>query len=320
MNRTASYSASILFVLCGSLALAQMVVPPAAQPTTPPEFVLAPEPPPPAPQPPRPIAAPTRAQPVKEPLPVVEYRRLAEVDPATGAFKPLTKPAEWLAVDRNPLLTPEDLEKFKPAMAQRKEAYENLVVSNFELMDQLDRGLLSNADPSLKEEFGGIVRATKPLMVPNAPPALAGDLERLGLITNVQSRFSQKIANEYSTDLTAGPAKVASGEKGEPGQSMVAIYRQRLEEPMYVYDQMQLEASRHLPYLIKEVYVPQELIDRLMTYADRMKPETTDAQRIAIMKEMEATLSIDQRKGFYSALRFLRPKIAEMGDGGNGPK
>ena len=47
MNRTASYSASILFVLCGSLALAQMVVPPAAQPTTPPEFVLAPEPPPP---------------------------------------------------------------------------------------------------------------------------------------------------------------------------------------------------------------------------------------------------------------------------------
>lgn len=312
MNRTTACLAPLVVLLSGSAALAQLMVPPTSQPTTAPEFVLAPEPPPPAPQPPRAVANPARARPVQEPLPVLEYKRLAEVDPATGAFKSLDKPAEWMAVERNPMLTPEDFEKFKPAMERRKEAYENLVVTNFELLDQLDRGLLTKADPSMKEEFGGIVRATKPLMTPNAPSALAGDLERLGLVTNVQSRFSQKIANEYSADLIAGPEKVAKGEKGDPGQSMVAIYKQRLEEPIYVYHQMQIEASQHLPYLIQEVYVPQDLIDRLMTYAARITPTTSDADRITIMREMEATLNIDQRKGFYHALRFLRPKIAEM--------
>lgn len=311
MNRLSPRSASLIALLIGACASAQMVVPPPAQPTTAPEFVLAPEPPPPAAQPPRPVTNPARARPVQEPLPDLPYERLAQVDPATGKFKPLAKPAEWLAVEHNPMLTAEDMKKFEPAMARRREAYEILVMNNLPLLDQIENGLLERIDPGMKEEFGGIVRTTKPLMSPNAPPALAGDFERLGLLTPVQANFSRKIANEYSTDLIAGPELVAQGKKGDPSRSMVEIFKQRLEEPIYIYRQLRLEASRNLPYLIKEVYEPKDLVARLMTYADRIKADTTDDQRVAIMKEMESTLSLEQRKGFYSALFVLRPKIAE---------
>lgn len=298
-------SCSLALVLsAGNLCVAQITAPPPATPVVPDEF----KPSTPLVEPtPEIISVPTKPK-GPTPAPDVPYKRLAELDPATGQFKPLSEPAEWVAVRTNPLITAEMWVKFEPFLAARRAKYEVIVVQNLKAIDQVRGGIMDTANPGRKEEFGGIVGLVKPLTTPNAPAALASALQSAALISPEQAALSRKMANEYAFEVAAGPERIKAGKKPDAEKAMVEVLKQRLEEPQFVYRQMRIEASRSIDKLLAAAVKDEAALKQAMSVAGKITADTSDDERASIMDEMEKGLSVEVRQAIYQALLDNRPK------------
>ena len=293
-----------LVLAAGNICFAQITAPPPATPVVPDEFKPSAPPVEPAPEI---ISVPAKPK-GPTPAPDVPYKRLAEIDPATGQFKPLSEPAEWVAVRTNPLITAEMWAKFDPYLKARRAKYELIVVQNLKAIDQVRGGIMNNANPGRKEEFGGIVGLVKPLTTPNAPAALASALQSAALITPEQAALSRKMANEYAFEVAAGPERIKAGKKPDAEKAMVEVLKQRLEEPQFVYRQMQIEASRSLDTLLPASVKDEALLKQAMSLAGKISADTSDSDRATLMDEIEKGFSIEVRQALYQALLDNRPK------------
>lgn len=295
-----------LILAAGHVSFAQITAPPPATPVVPEEFKPAAPSAEPAPEV---INVPVPTKPKgPTPAPDVPYKRLAEIDPATGQFKPLNEPAEWVAVRTNPLITPEMWATFEPFLNARRAKYELIVVQNLKAIDQVRGGIMDKANPGRKEEFGGIVGLVKPLTTPNAPSALASALQAAMLISPEQAALSRKMANEYAFEVAAGPERIKAGKKPEPEKAMVEVLKQRLEEPQFVYRQMQIEASRSLDKLLAAAVKDEAARSQAAGLAAKLNADVGDDERAALMNEIEKSLTVETRQALYQAMLDGRAK------------
>jgi len=285
--KISKYCSLALVLAAGNICFAQITAPPPATPVVPDEFKPSAPPVEPAPEI---ISVPAKPK-GPTPAPDVPYKRLAEIDPATGQFKPLSEPAEWVAVRTNPLITAEMWAKFDPYLKARRAKYELIVVQNLKAIDQVRGGIMNNANPGRKEEFGGIVGLVKPLTTPPEQAAL-----------------SRKMANEYAFEVAAGPERIKAGKKPDAEKAMVEVLKQRLEEPQFVYRQMQIEASRSLDTLLPASVKDEALLKQAMSLAGKISADTSDSDRATLMDEIEKGFSIEVRQALYQALLDNRPK------------
>lgn len=293
------FAASLVFS-AGS-CLAQITVPPPEKPTLPEEYT--PVAPPPAPAVTVPTARP--GQPV--PPPDVKYEKLAKVGP-DGKFIRLAEPAEWVAVKTNPMVKPEMMAAIEQFKAARIRTYETIVIQNLNAIDQVRTGILEDANPGEKEKFGGIVGLVKPLTAPNAPVAFATALSQANLLSAEQASLSRKMASEYALEIAAGPELVKQGKRGPAEKGLVEVLKQRLEEPLYVYRKLQIEASGKMESLLTSAVSDAEVRSRAMKAAGSVGAAATDDQRVAAMNAAEKELTIDQRKAMYQAMIDGRAK------------
>lgn len=289
-----------------SVGHAQLTTPPPEKPAVPEEYK--PSTPPPAEMIPTPINVKPQTRPGPTPPPDVPYTALAQVDPATGKFKPLAEPAEWVAVKTNPLVTPEMWAKIEPFKTSRIRRYEQIVAQNLGAVDQVRNGIMNQANPGEKEKFGGIVALVKPLTTPNAPPAFASALQAAQLLTADQAALSRKMANEYAFHLAAGPEAVKAGKRGKAEDSMVEVLKQRLEEPLYVYRLMQIEASSQVSSLLATAVKDAANLKKAQDVAAKITAKSSESERVTLMTELEAGLTPDERRAMYEALLATRPQ------------
>lgn len=283
-----------------SVSTAQITTPPPEKPALPDEYK--PSTPAPVDMPVNPINVKPAPKAGPTPPPNVPYTALAQVDPATGKFKPLSEPAEWVAVKTNPLVTADMWAKIEPFKTSRIRRYEQIVAQNLGAVDQVRSGIMNQANPGEKEKFGGIVALVKPLTTPNAPAAFASALQAAQLLTPEQASLSRKMANEYAFHLAAGPEAVKAGKRGKPEDSMVEVLKQRLEEPLFVYQLMQIEASGKLATLLPAAVKDAANLKKAQDAGAKIGAKASDADKVRLMTELEQGLSPEERRAMYEAL------------------
>ncbi|MFZ4574062.1 MAG: hypothetical protein ACOYN0_06670 [Phycisphaerales bacterium] len=290
--------------LCGT-AHAQITTPPPEKPVVPEEYK--PVDPAPVTLPGGPITINPGGNKAPTAIPNVPYEKLAKVDPATGKFKLLAEPAEWVAVKTNPLVTPEMWAQIATFRKARIERYEQIVIQNLGAIDQVRGGVMDQATPSEKEKFGGVVALVKPLTAPNAPAAFASALQTAQLLTPEQASLSRKMANEYAFEIAAGAEKIKAGKKPDAEKAMVEVLKQRLEEPMFVYRMLQIEASGKLGAIAGSLK-DAAAATKAKEAAGKLTSSAPEEDRVRLMTDLEKEMSVDDRKAMYEALLAGRGK------------
>ncbi len=309
VRTTRAALAAALLVVSGlaTSAMSQVATPPPAEVPVPKEFIPAP-PPPPAPAPAQRVTPPrpTRAQP--EPLPDIKYESLIKRD-AQGVVQPLGEPAHFAALRVNPLVDQKIWSEIGDYLTERRRGFEQLVINHMDVIDQIENGLFDQIDFNNPESFGPVVRVTKPLTPPDAPRSLTDELRRRGSLTQQQAAFNSKIVREYSLAYVGGtlpedaPPEVKTA---HAAQAVSYLYRQTLEEPMFVYHDLLVETAGRLDQL-GGMFESAEQKAAFNAAKAQLAKAGNKWERLGVMRELFSTLTVDQRK------ELLRKSLALRG-------
>jgi hypothetical protein len=306
--------ASLVALVGGtSLALGQLVTdPPKSAPNPADHIQKAPMPAAPmAPIAPAMAPAPVPGHVVKAPieLPDLKYTPLLQKDDK-GGIKPLTEPAEYAALRVNPMLKPEDMAKFQPYFAERKAAFEHVVIENLDLVEQIEGGIFETLDLSDNKAFPTLLNVSKPLRTPSAPKPLADELLARNLIDATQAEFNRKITKEYHLAILPQIGPDATPEqKGQfARRSLALFYKQGIEEPLFDHRQMLIEGSRELDKILPTLGLDKATAAKADAAAKAIKADASDDARVKAMGAVNAELSLDQRKELLRKVLSLRAK------------
>jgi len=301
----------ILASICGcSLCSGQLVTqPPAKAPGAGDNISIAPiaapkamphfEPPPSTPiTPAKPKAAPV--------LPDLPYAPLGKG--ADGKVTQLVEPAEYAALRVNPMLKPDDLNRFGKYLDERKTIFERIVADNLDLIERIEGGIFESIDLSDNKAFSQLLDVSKPLRHPSAPKPLIDELLERQMVDPTQAEFNRKIVREYH--LAVMPevkADATPKEKGEHARRSLALfYKQGLEEPLFVHRQLLLEGSSKLDKIVSTLNLDAATASKVNAAAAQVKPNSPDATRLTAMAAINKELTIDQRKALLHKVVELR--------------
>lgn len=307
---------------CAASVLAQIAPPPteAPAPTKPykPEpFVAPPAAPTPAPAAePSPVnqrpAQPTphRTPEAKPPLPNEKYESLVKRN-AEGKLMPLEEPATWLASRHNPLITKEDWVRLEPIFAARRLECERLGIKNLDVVERVEAG---EADHVKAQDGKEAVRKVRDMLAPITPEGgdFSSRLGRDGHLTDVQSRFSQKILGEYNKEVS-GEIRATLPPKAKGDENQIAalpiilfMYHQRVDEVMWCHARLVEEASRSMDRVTPAL--PPAVAAKIKDETALLTANPSDSSRKEIMKALMARLSLEERQALLTATMDTRPK------------
>lgn len=283
------------------LATGQVLVPPPAQPQTPPEYVPAEVPIVEAPATPA-GKPPIQAQPRKVDVPNLPWKHW-EVDDR-GLALPLTEPLDYAALKRNPMVDAETMKALEPYIKERRQTYERLVLENVELMEKLEAGLLENVDTRSRDTMSPVISQLRPLAEPAGPRPLGDELRSRGLLTAEQAEFQSRIKNEYLKKMVIAPPPDLSPEDRarESMGMMLAIYRKRFDEPRMIYRDLLVEASGVLDR------TGVALQGKAAEEARKLTSAKDDAERLAVMKAVLGAMPVADRQTLLKRTMELRAK------------
>lgn len=224
-------TASAIFLCCGTLAQAQIAVPPSAPVAPTKEYV-----PPPEVKPfdtksvnatPTPPPAPAAVV-----LPDLPYESLAKKD-ANGNLPALSEPVEWAALRVNPTITEQaDKDRVKQIIADRLRQYQTIVIENIDFMHQIDAGLLEKIDVTSANAKADMIK----VKLLAGKGTLVKALKESHALNEVQIKFNQKIADERVKAEYASPTKSDNPEqarKDTAGSVGSSVLRQAVAEAMH---------------------------------------------------------------------------------------
>lgn len=313
-NALTGVLAATLIAAAAAPALAQVVTPPPAQQDLPDEFKL--KTPPPAPPPPPPRATPAqpaprntnRPKPVEIPLPDLEYTSLVTKGP-DGKIVHLNEAIDVAALRVNPMISDEERAAMAGYLAERKQAYERVVVENIEILDQIENGLLESTDWSQRDSFSPVVQATKPLMPPNAPKAVTVELEQRQMMNVQQKAFNAKIAKEYR-DAFAMPRPAAGAPpeevKDHQRRVIASAMRDALDESLQTYANLMREAAPRVPSILPTLGLDASVAAEAATRANAVAKAADDAAKMQAMREFLRILPSDKRRAFFEKSIAMR--------------
>jgi hypothetical protein len=227
-----------------------------------------------------------------------------------GKVTPLIEPAEYAALRVNPMLKPEDIRTFGKYMDDRRATFERIVADNLDLVETIEGGIFETLDLSDNKAFTKLLDVAHPLRAPAAPKALIEELLDRQLVDPTQAEFNRKIVREYHMALVPqAKADATTQEKGQVARrSMALLYKQGLEEPLFVHRQLLLEASGKLDKIIPTLGLDAAAAAKVNTVVATIKPNTGDDARLTAMAELNKDLSLDQRKALLRKVVEIRAK------------
>jgi len=323
VKRSKSSSATIALLVaivpCAA-AYAQIVTPPPASIPTPTEFELKTPPPTPPPMARPPLnpaanpagnpARPTRPRPAEIPLPDLKFTSLVQKD-ASGKVIALTKPIDLSALAVNPMVNDEQRAKMADYLKERSATFEQIVVNNLEILDQIENGLLESTDWTDRASFGPVVQATKPMMPSAAPKSLVLELESRQLIDIQQKAFNAKIAKEYRDAMTlARPGADAPKEvvREHSKRAIGSAYRESLDESMQTYRALLLESAPNTGAILPTIGLDATAASEAATRANAVVQAKDTDTRLEAMRTLLRGMTADQRKAFVAKVMSMRAK------------
>ena len=283
---------SMLVVCVGGMAMAQVTAPPPAPPEPKPEYV-------------RPVVAPTPPTAQRQTRPDVsqiEYESLIERD-ERGLIKDLAMPADYAALDHNPLIGPEQREKLKAWMAERAHAMEKLVVEYADVAVEVDAGLLN--DLVITDQLA--MEAQMELLKPLQMVATLGDEMRAAkVLSPEQAELNNRIANEYSSARIDELRDTFVPPEGSDVTLVDMILRyvfgNQVSEPMYAYHNLLLEAAPNIVELVGQIEdIPPEKVAKVREIAKKYDPGASRDKRLDVMKQVVEQLEMAEVRDLLSA-------------------
>jgi len=196
--KNACLSAACLIAFVGT-ATAQVVTPPPKPAPETPEFQI----PPAAPEAPKIAATPRRADPkldessLRGEVPPVPYNKLGQID-ENGKIVRYDVILDYEALRSNPLVAESKSVEMRPMVVGRRYRMESIVIDNFDLVSQVDDGLLETMGLDDMAKMKQIIDTITPLV---PPKSISQEMFDRGLLSPVQHRFNQKILGEYQNDI-----------------------------------------------------------------------------------------------------------------------
>ena len=294
-------AAGALFVP-GAAALAQIAPPPAEAPP-PTELYKRP-----------PVLVPKDTPPAestgaKQDLPNLPYESLVKKD-SSGKIIRLTQPATWAACRHNPTITKEDWVKVEPVMTERKTECETIVVKNLDLVEKVEAGELDK----MEGEPRAVIKNIREVFQPLKPSGgnFCAKLGKDGTLTDVQSRFSQKIESEYNSAIRA---ELRAGMKPKDDPNKIGsidivrfMFLETIDETLWTYRMLVDEASRSLERTLPAMNWSAETLAKIEPERKALAASADATARTAQMRALLDKLTLQERRALLAKTIETRAK------------
>lgn len=302
MKKT-SLSAACLITLVGT-ASAQVVTPPPKPAPETPEFQV----PAPAPVAPKISADPRRVTPplnestLRGEIPPVPYEKLAQLD-EDGKILRYDVILDYEALRSNPLVAESKSIEMRPMVVGRRYRMESIVIDNFDLIDQVDHGLLDTMGLEDMTKMKQIIDTITPLV---PPKSISQEMFDRGLLSPVQHRFNQKILGEYQNDILV--ELTAQDTNTGLSEFMKYMMHESLKEAQQAYEGLLGEASWRMQEVLEHAALtgtPQaaKLLEITGTMEDGPEGLAANAKKI---REAWDGFDMSQKQAFLRAVQETR--------------
>ena len=300
-------SALLILTLTGATGLAQVAPPPPPQPEERPAV----EPPPP----------PVRSHPVQERparpsvtrAPSVDYDPIAVPGP-DGRIIRIEEPIEYVALAHNPLIGFTSLARMAPALYERRQNMENLVIEQLDMLDELEPGGIIDTvrlGGDQLEAAAALTKVMNAIQTINSDGLLVQYLERRGLMGRQAVALNQRIQNDYQSKVIA-EIQATPPADGAP-DPMDLLTRQALydsiSEVMYWRKRLFLEAADNLDAALAGLDLSADARAKIGSLGEALEAANDIDERVALMKQVLSHLTPEQRRAALRAVIANRPPV-----------
>jgi hypothetical protein len=292
-------------------ASAQLVTPPTdAPPKTEPLPIPAEEVRPPAPSGIQTFPSINTAPPADAIPADLKWDKLAKYDEA-GKLIRLRVPAEAAAIAANPLLNDQVRAAANEYLVERLRTFENLVITNLDIVEDFDSDKLAKLNVRDKEQLGWWTGASAAFKPPAAPAGISVELSKRGVFSSLQAKVNTKIAKEYVDTQYKDTLKATEAVLDRTLATLetvpLLLREQAVSEPLQVRSNLLLEASWHLAAILPSLKLEGEVATKAKGVVAAIAAAKSDADRLAAMESLRTVLTVDQRRAILKQSIALRP-------------
>lgn len=303
--------AVLSLVAITGVASAQLVTPPTDAPPKTEPLPLPPQDSYLAPASKQPTPTPTITRKVEDIIPPdLKWEKLAKMD-AKGNLIRLHVPPEAAAITVNPLLNNETRSLANAYLAERRKEFENLVISNLDIAEDLDSDKLAKINVADRDSLKWLKDAMKPFSQPVAPGTISNELIKKGVFSPVQAKVNAKIAKEYSDESLKDAVKAAEAAAGgsmtKIQQVPIILREQAVGETLDIRRDLMIEAGNHLAAILPKLKLQGDVAAQAQAVAKKVAAATTDDQKFKEMEALRSILTIDERREMLKAALAERP-------------
>jgi hypothetical protein len=249
--------------------------------------------------PPRPVTPPPAR------LPDLPYTPLAEKG-ADGKILPLKEPLHISATRRNPMLPEGFMDQIAPVLEERRGRVDTLVVANLDVIERIEDGIFESVDFNNRATVRTLMDTIRPLT--SAMKTLGEDLRERGLMDQMQTRFNNKIVNDYVRAVNEEKAAAAEKDKVQSGQSLLmSLYKQNVDEFVFTYEKSMAHACGRFSEALAGVQADEATLSKAREIGAAAASKATEAEKLAALKGLRDVLTLDQRRQLVQeAIRLWR--------------
>ncbi len=187
------------------------------------------------------------------------------------------RPVPWVALELNPLIPADQQAEIAKVMPRRNLQHEVSAVNNLDLIMRVDQGEFDRLDPRNRRELTWAERSVKLL---RAGGMLSEWLNAQGLVTPEQALASQTLGDAYGKSLLE-EARIAAGEDKAAMSTLITreIFKQRIDEPLFVYRQLLVQAANNVDTCLGKTEMPDEVRKTLDAEVAAVKSASTDLDK-----------------------------------------
>jgi len=123
------------------------------------------------------------------------------------------------------------------------------------------------------------------------------DLRDRGLMDPMQTRFNNKIVNDYVRAANEEKMAASEADKGKSSQALLlSLYKQNVDEFVFVHAQAMKTIVSQFDEAIGPVLADEATKSKTRDVVAKARSAGTDGERTAALKGLRDVLSLDQRK------------------------
>jgi hypothetical protein len=252
-------------------------------------------------------------RPKRPPLPELDWpalaRQLAPRD-AEGKVIPIREPVHLAALRVNPQVKPDFVAQIADVLRERRASQERIMIANLDLVERVEDGAFEGVQADQKQDIKALMDLVAPLRHPSAPKSLTEVLEERGMIDMTQADVNRRLVKDYSLSLAPKidrnhPDKALQGRLAF--QALLILYKSEFDEFSLMYANAQEAAARHYAQIASGMELPPDAKAALLQAGARAAEAQDAAGRRAAWNSLRETLTLEQRREFYSRVMPMVP-------------